>query len=113
MLAFVPLLVAAPHATAEEQRLTTSGFLYLFLAFLGKNLLQGETDAEVVKPVGRGEVAAISTATVRSIAEPATATIHTESARSRTRRVCLCIAAVSIIPVTAPLPNITAHVIDT
>ena len=75
-------------------------------------MLQGETDAEVVAPVGRGVGAAKSTATERSIAVPATATIHTASASGRTYRICLSSAAVLTIPVTAPLPNITTHIID-
>ena len=75
-------------------------------------MLQGETEPDAVVPVGRGVIAAISTATVRSTAAPATATIHTVSASGRACRICLSTAAISTIPVTAPLPNITTHIID-
>ena len=47
-----------------------------------------------------------------SAVEPATAPIHAGRATRRPCRVVLTTAAVIAVPVLAPLPNVTAHVVD-
>ena len=77
--------------------------------------LLGKTETYVVAAGRRRGVAAGRHATApRAVdVDPAAATVHTVRATGGTRRVGLRTAAVTAVPVLAPLPHVAAHVVQT
>ena len=80
-----------------------------------RRVLLGKSEAEpdVVAPVGGGGVVPIRHTTVPRVEDPATAAQHAVRATCRTLRVSLRATTIVAVPVTAPFPNIAAHVVQT
>ena len=79
-----------------------------------RELSLGEAQAEpkVAAAVVRAVVVAARATTVPGIAVPTTTTVYAVSATIRSFRIGLCRAAIVAVPIAAPLPYITAHIIQ-
>ena len=88
-----------------------------------RKLLLGEGQAEtevVASNAGREDAdevtapaVAVRRAAVPRAVVPATAAAHTARPTVRPCRICLRVAAIIVIPILAPFPNITRHIVET
>ena len=89
-------------------------FLLVHVLWLKLLRQTNNTEPKVVAAIARRVAATVGNATVGSTAAPATAPKHAVGPRRRTYRIVGIVTHIRVsIPVFAPLPYITRHVIDT